>query len=120
MSNKTQLQTNNTNLDALIARVNAAKITVASLPEAGGGEPGGGSLETVTITLSDHLMEPGSMVYYLDSTFSLQSAYLVANMSFTTIKNSILVTTDLTTGHTLPSCTRLVGNSMCSAYLVTG
>ena len=37
MSNKTQLQTNNTNLDALITRVNTAKDTAASLPEAGGG-----------------------------------------------------------------------------------
>ena len=36
MSNKTQLQTNNTKLDALITRVNAAKDTAASLPEAGG------------------------------------------------------------------------------------
>lgn len=37
MSNKTQLQTNNTDLDALIARVNAAKDTAASLPDAGSG-----------------------------------------------------------------------------------
>lgn len=38
MSNKTQLQTNNTNLDALITRVNAAKNIAASLPSAGGSE----------------------------------------------------------------------------------
>lgn len=37
MSNKTQLQTNNTNLDALITRVNAAKDVATSLPEAGSG-----------------------------------------------------------------------------------
>ena len=37
MSNKTQLQANNNELDALIARVNAAKNTAASLPEAGSG-----------------------------------------------------------------------------------
>jgi hypothetical protein len=37
MSNKQQLQTNNTNLDALITRVNAAKDTAASLPEASSG-----------------------------------------------------------------------------------
>lgn len=35
MSNKSQLQTNNTNLDALITRVNTAKNTAASLPNAG-------------------------------------------------------------------------------------
>lgn len=49
MSNKTQLQTNNTALDALITRVNAAKDTAASLPEAGGG---GGSVETCTVTIT--------------------------------------------------------------------
>lgn len=38
MSNKTQLQTNNTSLEALITRVNAAKDTAASLPEAGSTE----------------------------------------------------------------------------------
>lgn len=47
MSNKTQLQTNNVNLDALITRVNAAKDTAASLPEAGG------SVETCTIDYFD-------------------------------------------------------------------
>jgi hypothetical protein len=49
MSNKTQLQTNNTKLDALITRVNTAKDTAASLPEAGSG--GGGSIETCTVTV---------------------------------------------------------------------
>ena len=47
MSNKTQLQTNNTNLDALIARVNAAKNVAASLPEAGGS--GGGGADNVYV-----------------------------------------------------------------------
>lgn len=51
MSNKTQLQTNNTALDALITRVNAAKDTAASLSEAGGGS-GGGSVETCTVTIN--------------------------------------------------------------------
>jgi hypothetical protein len=49
MSNKTQLQTNNTNLDTPIARVNAAKDTAASLPEAGSG--GSASVETCTIEI---------------------------------------------------------------------
>lgn len=48
MSNKTQLQTNNTALDALIARVNAAKDTAASLPETGGG----GGVETCTVKIT--------------------------------------------------------------------
>ena len=41
MSNKTQLQENNTALDSLISRVNAVKDTAASLPEAGSGSSGG-------------------------------------------------------------------------------
>jgi hypothetical protein len=38
MSSKTQLQTNNTDLQSLIDRVNVAKDTAASLPEASGVE----------------------------------------------------------------------------------
>jgi hypothetical protein len=52
MSNKTQLQTNNNALDALITRVNAAKDVAASLPEAGsggGGSTGGVEYEIITI-----------------------------------------------------------------------
>ncbi len=50
MSNKTQLQTNNTALDALITRVNAAKEAAAGLPEAGGS--GGGNVETCNVTIN--------------------------------------------------------------------
>ena len=49
MANKTQLQTNNANLDALITRVNAAKNVAASLPSAGGGAAGG--LQTCTVQI---------------------------------------------------------------------
>lgn len=54
MSNKTQLQTNNTALDGYIARINAAKEVAASLPEAGSGGSGGGSgagVETCTVSI---------------------------------------------------------------------
>lgn len=50
MSNKTQLQTNNTNLDTLITRVNAAKDTAASLPDAGSSGDSA-SVETCTIEI---------------------------------------------------------------------
>lgn len=49
MSNKTQLQTNNTALDGYITRINAAKKVVASLPEAGSGS-GTVSLQSKTVT----------------------------------------------------------------------
>lgn len=69
MSNKTQLQTNNTNLDALIMRVNAAKDTAASLPEIG---PGGGdtSIEdslvtrTVSTYTNDRVRTIGDDAFY--------------------------------------------------------
>jgi hypothetical protein len=61
MSNKTQLQTNNTKLDALITRVNAAKDVAASLPEAGGS--GGGS-SMISVTISDTAIMNGA--YYFD------------------------------------------------------
>ena len=48
MSSKTQLQTNNSALDGYIARINAAKEVVASLPEAGSG--GGSGVNTIKIT----------------------------------------------------------------------
>lgn len=54
MSNKTQLQTNNTALDGYIARINAAKEVAASLPDAGGG----GSIETCTVIIAVHVSYP--------------------------------------------------------------
>lgn len=69
MSNKTQLQTNNTALDGYIARINAAKDVAASLPEAGSG--GGASMETCTVTLSDDLSR--TTWYYTDSNMTLQT-----------------------------------------------
>lgn len=118
MSNKTQLQTNNTALDALITRVNAAKDVAASLPEAGGGS-GGTNLETITI-IYDKLPDPGSMVYYLDGTMTLQELTLARNASFSVLKGSILITEALTFDTSFPSCTYITGNTMCAAHLVTG
>ena len=62
MSNKTRLQTNNTNLDALIARVNAAKDVAASLPEASGGS---GGIEVCNITI----VEDGPCEYFIGSIY---------------------------------------------------
>jgi hypothetical protein len=61
MSNKTQLQTNNNALEALITRVNAAKDTAASLPEAGGIE-----LKMVEVT-HGHMSMTGYLYYFNSS-----------------------------------------------------
>ena len=63
MSNKTQLQTNNTALDGYIARINAAKEVAAGLPEAGGGG-GGGSVETCTVQVLPGLFATGRFLTY--------------------------------------------------------
>ena len=67
MSNKTQLQTNNTALDALITRVNAAKDTAASLPESGGGSSGG-SVETCTVTLDNESLSCDCTIFTIMAT----------------------------------------------------
>ena len=115
MSNKTQLQTNNSALDGYIARINAAKEVAASLPEAGGG--GSSSIETVNITYSD-LPDPGATVYYIDGTMTLQERTIERNAIYAPLKGSILVTSGL--GNDFPECTELCGNSMCRAFLVAG
>lgn len=80
MSNKVQLQTNNTALDALITRVNAAKNTAASLPEAGGS---GGEVSVKTCTVTFNVTSNGYLtcdpqVYYVtskDGILSIETCY---------------------------------------------
>lgn len=94
MSNKTQLQTNNNNLDALITRVNAAKDTAASLPDAGGS--GGGAAETCTITIMASAPVNGSTFYYADvsGTMCTQTVsgmdMMMGGATITCMKNSFI------------------------------
>ena len=67
-SNKTQLQTNNTILDSLIARVNLAKDTAASLPEAGGGSSGSNeNIKTCTIVLDNESVSYDCPIVYVST-----------------------------------------------------
>lgn len=115
MSNKTQLQTNNTALDGYIARINAAKEVAASLPDAGsgGGEDSGSTLETVEFYISN---KPwgfslnkiyGAMtqngVYPASDIF-----YTTGDMTFYVVKGSVVIMTknssysaSVTTGATI-------------------
>ena len=116
MSNKQQLQTNNDKLDALIARVTAAKNTAASLPEAGGGEDvttetneytslnteleevinslpeaGGSSVETVSVTLTE-TGNGNSVVAYFTTMNGFEMQYIQgSSITKDCIKNSIIV-----------------------------
>lgn len=90
MSNKTQLQTNNATLDDFISRINAAKDTAASLPDAGGGSSG--NIETCTLTITSPSRASASY-YYVDEGFNLVSGNLtmwVATATVTIMKNSIV------------------------------
>lgn len=84
MSNKQQLQTNNIKLDALIERVNAAKDTAASLPEAGG-SGGTGSIETCVVTFTSNAPPMEFPTYYYTDGASLTIK------SITTITGTITV-----------------------------
>ena len=95
MSNKTQLQTNNTTLDGYIARINAAKDIAASLPEAGGSSSGG-DVETCIITLSD---ETGSVIWhYTDANKTLQMH--TGSGSIIVLTNTLIIYT--TSNYTYP------------------
>lgn len=89
MSNKTILQTNNTDLQSLIDRVNTAKDTAASLPEAGGG----GSLETCTVSLRiDGPTITDSLVYYTNENQELATETFRSSITIKCLKNSIIST----------------------------
>ena len=115
MSNKQQLQTNNTALDALITRVNAAKDVAASLPEAGGS--GGGSVETCIVTLS---LSNGYGAQYTDSNMQWITAPYNAKMDINVAKNTLIIldwtSGDIATG----SCSRIFFTPGTGIYLVTG
>lgn len=93
------------------------KNVVDSLPNAGSGEPGG-SLETIDIALPRRA--PGFMVYYLDINMNLKEEE-VDDQHINVLKNSIFILVDGAGIYpNINKTTFLAGNSMCSAYLVTG
>ena len=71
MSNKTRLQTNNTNLQALIDKANA-------LPDAGSGS--GGNVNTCTVKIINQITTLGHYIHglgytYMDTTGQITTAY---------------------------------------------
>lgn len=119
MSNKTQLQTNNTTLDGYIARINAAKDVAASLPEAGGS---GGSVEAWSgVIQSDG---PGGMfasaltVYYTDSSMNTKTESISTRTEIEVAANTIVVVSGSATQAT-SGCTRVGGGMGSYAYQIT-
>ena len=111
MSNKSRLQTNNTNLQALIDKANA-------LPDAGGG-----SVESCTITIvPDVMMAPGSPTYwYTDAETMTIKSLSTQDATITVPKNSIIVIIDWSSYSTATgSCSQIFYQNMCTAYQITG
>jgi hypothetical protein len=115
MSNKTQLQNNNTALDGYIARINAAKEVAAGLPEAGGG--GSGSVETITVSYGS-LPDPGMMIHYIDNTMTLQQASVSRTAQYTILKGTIFIVESCMID-TFGGCSKIAGNNTCKAFLAT-
>ena len=92
MSNKTQLQTNNTALDGYIARINAAKETAASLPEAGGS---GGSVNIKNIQVTGNFN--GDSLWYSQLNEDTQTISYINSYeqdSLLVLENSLLIIED--------------------------
>ena len=118
MSNKTQLQTNNTNLDALITRVNAAKDTAASLPEVGGAT-GGASVISGRIVWASTAepMDGDRYVYYTNELGQATSLYLEEEKEITTIANSIVFLGDYFEMDECINCADYNGDILDDGYI---
>lgn len=95
MSNKTQLQTNNSSLDALITRVTSAKDVAASLPDAGSGGSGGEGIELCTVEIICDAPVPSCDIAWFDENGNFQKAYfsgtdIMMGLSFTVPKYSAI------------------------------
>lgn len=147
MSNKTQLQTNNTKYASLIEtlrgkaaggsgedvsnetnaytnKITALETAVAELETALEGKASGGSsggnLETCTVTVVSEAPGPGT-VWYLDGSSSVKTIYFPDygdSTSITVLKNSIIAITSLMA--TAGNITHLVSGAGCCVFFVSG
>ena len=117
MSNKSRLQTNNTNLQALIAKANA-------LPNAdAGGSSGGGSIETCTGTMTFSGIPAPNMatIHYVGTDLQLRSKLFEEGSTFVCMKNSIIYITGWSSMSTASgNITKIDYNELRAAYFVAG
>lgn len=103
MSNKTQLQTNNTALDSLISRVNAAKDVAASLPDAGGSGGGNSNIKNVNVTGNfdyDHLWYSKLDENTQTISYIFDECTYDGTVPLSVLNNSLLIILDGTAAHT--------------------
>lgn len=119
MSNKTQLQTNNTALDGYIARINAAKDVAAGLPEAGGS--GGASVETCTVTVISQRCNFLSMTYNSEegNVYTTNVPETNKSATITVLKNGLLVimATNFLPNVTISGDITLLGDGGASSHI---
>ena len=117
MSNKTQLQTNNTKLASLIETLQG---------KAAGGGSGAASLETCTVTfVNDDIMPPALIghqtVYYTDVNGQTQSELWVPDETvITIIKGSFIVVTEWSSYSTQTNAVEIADFDGQRAFKITG
>lgn len=125
MSNKTQLQTNNTNLDSLIARVNAAKDTAASLPEAGSTEDLNSvitELETKVTTLNTALDSKASGGGFETCTVTINvlgDTSSIQRVVATTVENGSISQYVFMEGDMVATHSETIENVLCGSVIFT-
>lgn len=80
------------------------------------GGSGGGSVETCTVKFG--MPDPGTEIYYLDQTMTLQHATVGRNAEYTILKNTIFIVSGYL-GTTLDGYSSICGNAVVRGFLAT-
>lgn len=82
-----------------------------------GGGSGGGSVETITITCTT-LPDPGTVIYYMDETMTLQQKSVGKKAQYTIVKGTIFIVTNWPTTN-FCGCQSICGNTIVRGFLAT-
>lgn len=119
MSNKINIQTNNTTLGNYIDRVEVLTEIASGLPEAGSGGSSGGGVETCTVTIIDD-GGYGMNMQYTDSNQNLLDVEM-PNGAYDVAKNTILVYSVFSGSAIIPDTityTEVPGYMMSTMYYI--
>ena len=121
MSNKTQLQTNNTTLDSLISRVNAAKDVAASLPEAGSSS-GGVELCYCTIVCDAPASGTHTITYTTEGMqLATEDFEIMSGTQVEVVKGTIVTLTPWSSqSECSGDCTKIFTLGVCGSYFING
>ena len=117
MSNKAQLQTNNTALDGYIARINAAKDVAASLPEAGSGGGGSGSRTVRVSVINQSIL---SEVTYWDAEGTKQSVPCMQTRTVDALNGVLYYRQEMMTNYTGDYVNGMLFGTVIAVFLSDG